>query len=576
MTFRRSFPVHLALGLAAASAMLVSCADEATPANDLQQLRTQIARGDAGAAELTIDRLVENKVDRGSFSAFAGEAALLRGDLVEACKWLAEGNFDSETAPLGFRMLAELELREGDLDASARALAKAREIAPDDPRVWVDIGRLRYRLGNHRTAIEAAERAVEFGPDDVEALRFRGQLVRDIEGMIPAAKWFAAASEKSGGDTALELEYAASLLDAGRFEQAQTILSRTDDPYLMAIALARTSDFFAAREALERAETNDRQTAAARLLSAIIDVELGNLESAAQNLDQLAREQPANRRVRDLLAYVLSRNGNEDELIYRFADQARGPQGSPWLRILVGRAYETQDNREEAAEFLDLAASDQSALSLIDGDDARAAGKGAFARRNSIRAALSAGSVDRAVQEARHFSEEYPQSVDAASLLGDALLMRSDLVGARKAYQRAAQMRGSWPLLLRMAATLDRSEAARLVAEYAAANPLNAEAAAMAADGYAAAGQWREAAASLDRALENGMRDVPWVLAARSVAARELGEGNGVDQLDWAIEAYETQRMSQPAIAALLAALPEEDVQLRSELAAKLQALAGN
>ena len=98
----------------------------------------------------------------------------------------------------------------------------------------------------------------------------------------------------------------------------------------------------------------------------------------------------------------------------------------------------------------------------------------------------------------------------------------------------------------------------------------------MAADGYAAAGQWPEAAASLDRALQNGMRDVPWVLAARSVAARELGEGDGVDQLDWAIEAYETQRMSQPATAALLAALPEEDVQLRSELAAKLQALAGN
>lgn len=576
MTFRRSFPLRLALGLTAASAMLVSCADEATPANDLQQLRTQIARGDAAAAELTIDRLVENKVERGSFSAFAGEAALLRGDLVEARKWLTEGNFDSETAPLGFRMLAELELREGNLEASARALAKARAIAPDDPRVWVDIGRLRYRLGNHRTAIEAAERAVELGPDDVEALRFRGQLVRDIEGMLPAANWFASAMEKSGGAATLEVEYAASLLDAGNFEQAQEILSRTDDPYLKAVALARTSDFFAAREALERADKNDRQTAAARLLSAIIDVELGNLESAAQNLDQLAREQPANRRVRDLLAYVLSRNGNEDELIYRFADQARGPQGSPWLRTLVGRAYETQDNREEAAEFLDLAASDQSALSLIDGDDTRAAGKGAFATRNSIRAALSAGNVDRAVQEARRFSEEYPQSVDAASLLADALLMRSDLVGARKAYQRAAQVRHNWPLLLRMAATLDRPEAARLVAEYAAANPLNAEAAAMAADGYAAAGQWREAAALLDRAMENGMRDVPWVLAARSVAARELGEGDGVDQLDWAIEAYETQRMSQPAIAALLAALPEEDLQLRSELAAKLQALAGN
>ncbi|WP_160594680.1 tetratricopeptide repeat protein [Qipengyuania aquimaris] len=542
----------------------------------MQQLRTQIARGDAAAAELTIDRLVENKVERGSFSAFAGEATLLRGDLVEARKWLAEGDFDDRSAPLGYRLLAELEMREDNLDASAQALAKAREAAPDDPRVWVAIGRLRYRLGNHLAAIEAAGRAVELGPDDAEALRFRGQLARDIEGILPAVDWFASAIKSAGDVPDLRLEYAATLLDAGEFEEAQAILSQTDDPYLRAVALARTSKFFAAREALELTAKEDRETAAARLLSAIIDVELGNLESAAQTLDQLARQQPANRRVRDLLAYVLSRNGNQEELIFRFADEARGPHGSPWLRTLVGRAFEAQDNREEAAEFLDLAASDQSALSLIDGDDARAAGKGAFATRNSIRAALSAGNVDRAIQEARRFSEEYPQSVDAASLLGDALLMRSDPVEARKAYQRAAQMRRSWPLLLRMAAILDRSEAARLVAEYAAANPLNGEAAAMAADGYAAAGQWREAAASLDRAMENGMRDVPWVLAARSVAARELGEGDGVDQLDWAIEAYETQRMSQPAIAALLSALPEEDLQLRSELAAKLQALAGN
>ncbi|WP_100261012.1 tetratricopeptide repeat protein [Qipengyuania seohaensis] len=562
----------LAIVLALLCAAVASCGGPAATIDDLVQLRSQVARGDAGAAQLTVDRLVESELERSTYAAYAGEAALLRGDLADARTWLADGKFDDRTASLGYRLLADLEMREENVAAAADALEQARMVAPDDPRVWVLIGRLRYSLGNHLAAFEAADRAMELGPTDVEALKFRGQLARDSEGMVPAVQWFEKAVGQAGSDRALQIEYAATLLDAGEPERAQSILAQFDDPYLKAVELARTGDFVAARQALELTEGARRDTAAARLLSAIIDVELGNFQSAAQELDQLGREQPSNHRIRDLLAFVLSQNGNEQEVIYRFSDQARGPGGSPWLRTLVGRAFEALDRREEAAIYLDLAAVDETVLGPLRGGEKQAGDEGIM-RRDQVRAALSAGDIERGVDMARRMAEAYPESADAAALLGDALLARNDRVAAFRAYERAARVRRNWPLLLRMAAARERAEAARLVAAFAAANPLNAEAAALAADGYAAAGQWEDAARLLDRALGNGMRQVPWVLAARSVAARELGEGDGVDQLDWAIEAYETQRMSPPAIAALLAALPEEDVQLRSELAAKLRAL---
>lgn len=562
----------LAIVLALLCAAISSCGGPPAASDDLAQLRSQVARGDAGAAQLTVDRLVEAQHERSTYAAYAGEAALLRGDLADARAWLGSREFDDRTASLGYRLLADLEMREGNDAAAADALEEARRVAPDDPRVWVSIGRLRYRLGNHLAAFEAAERAMELDPNNVESLKFRGQLARDSEGMVPAVRWFEKAVEQAGSDRALQIEYAATLLDAGEPERAQSIITQFDDPYLKAVGLARAKDFFAARQALELTEGAGRDTAAARLLSAIIDVELGNLQSAAQELDQLGREQPANHRIRDLLAFVLSQNGSEQELIYRFADQARGPGGSPWLRTLVGRAFEALDRREEAAFYLDLAAVDETVLGPLQVGELQA-GDEATVRRNQIRAALSAGDIDRGVDLARRMAEDYPQSADAVALLGDALLARNDRDAALKAYERAARVRQNWPLVLRMAAARERAESARLIAAFAAANPLNAEAAALAADGYAAAGRWEDAARLLDRALGNGMRQVPWVLAARSVAARELGEGDGVDQLDWAIEAYETQRMSPPAIAALMAALPEEDVQLRSELAAKLRAL---
>ena len=564
----------LAFALALLCTAVASCGGAPVASNDLEQLRSQVARGDAGAAQLTVDRLAKTERDRSVYAAYAGEAALQRDDLAEARSWLADGRFDQATAALGFRMLADLELREGNVKAAAAALEQARTAAPRDPRVWVSIGRLRYRLGNQLAAIEAAERAIELGSDDVEALRFRGQLARDSEGMVPAAQWFERAVAEVANERSLQLEYAATLLDAGESERAEAVLAQFDDPYLKAIGLARGRDFVAAREALELTEDTRRETAAAKLLSAIIDVELGNYQSAAQELDRLGQVRPANHRVRDLLAFALSRNGSEQELIYRFAEEARGPGGSPWLRTLVGRAYEALDKREEAAFFLDLAAIDQTALRPIPPGDARDSDDAA-ALRSSIRGALLRGDVESATAIARRSGEKFPQSADAAALLGDALLSGNDKDGANAAYEKAARVRRNWPLVLRMAATRERADAARLIAAFAEANPLHAEAAAMAADGYAAAGQWQDAVRLLDRALENGMRNVPWVLAARSVAARELGEGDGVDQLDWAIEAYETQRMNQPAIAALLDALPQEDAQLRSELAAKLRALTG-
>ncbi|MEC7421048.1 MAG: hypothetical protein VX648_01515, partial [Pseudomonadota bacterium] len=84
-------------------------------------------------------------------------------------------------------------------------------------------------------------------------------------------------------------------------------------------------------------------------------------------------------------------------------------------------------------------------------------------------------------------------------------------------------------------------------------------------------GEWERAAALLDHALELGAARNPAALAARSIAARELGEAQIA--FDYALAAHELQPMNPLAIGALLATLPADDADTRAELEAKLASL---
>ncbi len=93
----------------------------------------------------------------------------------------------------------------------------------------------------------------------------------------------------------------------------------------------------------------------------------------------------------------------------------------------------------------------------------------------------------------------------------------------------------------------------------------------MLADAVAAQGKWGRAAQLLDHAIMLGQARVPWVLAARSIAALQLDDRE--DALDYALAAHELQPMNPLAISALLAALPDTEAAAKAELEAKLQSL---
>lgn len=550
---------------------LAACADSAPPPAPFEVAEAALERGDGVGAEIALRQLLEQGVRREELAASFGEAELAQGNLTEAREWLGDTNFAAASRARGLRMLGLLEMRSGNLAAAGAAFDRALKVDALDPELWVAIGRLRYLGGEQALAVEASERAVTLEPGNAEALRFRGQLVRDAYGMAAALPWFEAALAANPDDIDLLADYAATLGEAGRARDMLAAIRRMaeinpGDPRLFfyqATLAARAGDFDLARGLLSRAGNSERLDPASALLAGLIYLEEGNHASAAQTFDRLLRNQPDNRRVRQLLARALHLAGNHRELVYRFGPQAASPGAEPYLAQIVGRAYEALGERDEAAPLLEKAAragrSGLTALSAAIPLDVVQARDDKSGREtvSLVRGLIAAGRPDAAVRAAEAFREAFPGSSDALGLAGDAYLAAGKPERALERYRAAAAIRQPWPLSRRMLAAHvargDRAAAWSLLSESLAGEPANREAAAMFALLAFDARRIEQGQALLGHALALGGSRDPQLLALAAKIALQRGEADVA--LDAAERAYALQRRNPLAIGALIGAL---------------------
>ncbi len=575
---------HICSNLAVACVLLGACERSEVDSSEMAKARIELARGDAHSARLHLDHVRQQGLPAQELVVDFAEAALLDGDFETAREWLESADFSQGSRAHGFLLLGRVEMADNNLAAAGQAFDQSYRSAPDNPDLWVEIGRLRYRGGEQLQAVQAVNRALEIDPVNREALLFRAQLVRDALGMKTAARILGDAVEIHPDDVDLRVELAATLGDGGYAAEALRVLRGNDGEavstprgiFVQAVLAARGGSFRLARDLLARSMLVEEGMASAQILSAIIDLQDENYANAVLTLDRLYAVQPDNQRVRDLLAYGLLRSGSEQELVRRFAKAASARGASAYLRTLVGRAYEALGDRHRAAVFLDLAAAQYAGLVPLymvetvknaSGPD----GMIGIQTRDFVRNAIASGDTISGVERARDFARRFPGSADALALLGDAELVQGNRTAARDAYEKSAQIRRSWVLIERMMRVSNSpSDARRIIESYVREHPMNGEAAATLADGFAAEGEWERAVLLLDHAMKSGMARVPWVVAARSIAADRLGDRPGATF--YALAAYQLQPMSPHAVSALIAVLPDGDAK-REELEAKLRSL---
>ncbi len=539
------------VGLAAFALLATSLAGPgiaAAPGSDLiAKARAALAQSDGISAEVNLRRALAAGAPREAVAADMGEALLDQEQPDKAREWLEPGAFTPDTAARGFRHLAHIEQTDGDLAAAGAAFDHAMAITPRDPVMWVEIGRLRYAGGEHELALEAADYALKLAPDEVRALEFKGQLVRDQQGLAPALPWFERALRKAPRDIGVLGEYAATLGDLGRAKAmlATTRLMLSVEPgnprafFLQAVLAARTGKIELARGLLARTGDKLDDVPAAQLLEGVLEMQAGNYVLAAEALSKLSRLQPANERVRLLLARAYALGGEGRLVIHDYADAANRPEATAYLLALVGRAYEVEGQRDLAAPLLDRAAlarrpeifpviGSEAGNLLADGNTAEA---GAIADR-----AIAAN----------------PGSWFSQMIAGDVRLAAGDAAGALDHYRLAAHVRFSESLLLRMVVasirTGQRADAAALVEGFLARNPSNRTATRMVASEAADTQDWRRARLLLEKLRANGGASDVELLADLSLVQLRGGDAKAAEAT--ARTAYVFQRGSPVAAAA--------------------------
>ncbi|WP_086618545.1 tetratricopeptide repeat protein [Erythrobacter tepidarius] len=426
---------------------------------------------------------------------------------------------------------ADAAMAGGALPQAGQLLDRAMALEPDNPDLWVAIARLRFRGGEHLTALEAADRALELDHDHAPALLMRALMVRDAHGLADALPWFEAALAADDSNVDAWAEYAATLGDFGRNREMLAAVRQLakiapGEPrvfYLQAVLAQRGGKPVLARSLLQRSGMAERGVPAAVLLDALISLDQGNFASAAAQLEALVARQPANRRIRALLARALLLDGRETEVIARFGAEADEAEASPYLLMLVARAHERLGDRASAAPLLARAYAVASGTPVV-----LAARDGLPPPTAELRRIVLAGKVAQARVSAQGLRVRFPASADIAQLAGDAALASGDPRGALENYAHAARVRRPWPLTRKAAFAYrsagDANAAETLLTRHVAGEPDNPAALTMLAQTLAVRGEWKRVELLLDHAIALGAGHDPALLALRALAAREGGK----------------------------------------------------
>lgn len=452
------------------------------------------------------------------------------------------------------RLLGEADaaLASGALAETGRILDEARGIAPDDPDLWVAIARLRFRGGEHLTALEAADRALALDPKHAPALLMRALLVRDAHGFADALPWFEAAIAADPDNPDVRAEHAAALGDGGQASAMLAAVRKLAEiapgdprvPYLQAVLATRGGEYTLARSLLARSGLATRGVPAAMQLDAVISLAEGNADSAAATLEALTVRQPANARVRDLLAKALMEAGRAGEVIARFASDADRPEASAYLVMLVARAYEQTGARDRAAPLLARASGAAGNRPV-----ALAVREGLPPPTAAARQAALGGDWSTARAGVQALRGRFPASADVTALAGDVALGAGDPQAALAAYAQASLVKRPWPLTRKGVRAYtqagDRAAAGTLLARHVAGEPDNASALVALAQSLAQRGDWARAAQLLDHAIALGAGHDPALLGLRLRAARALENAEDAYRFAALLAEVQPRRLAQ-------------------------------
>ncbi|MEO1044701.1 MAG: tetratricopeptide repeat protein [Pseudomonadota bacterium] len=511
----------------------------------LMQAMVYLRLRDPLGAEAELRRARELGVEDQELRHLMGHALLLQGQLDRARNWLTEGPVARRHLGYAQRILAEVNLAEGDRDR-ARAAYDAAIAADDrDPMLWVSIARYRFMGGDQQGAIEAADFAVSLAPQSVEALLYRGELARSQFGLVPSLPWFERALEIDPDHIPALIAYAETLGDAGRMTDMLSAARRiialepgNDRGYfLQAVLAARAGQHALARSLMLKTQDRLDGQAAPALLRCALELEADNLAMAQQHCETVLRLQPNNPLAADLVMQGMARTSEAKPFFDLVTENGLLVTPNSYRLMLAARVHETAGDRNAAARYINAASqAPHAALMLVPEilplselqNAVQSAPGDARAEVRLIRKLLTLQRNGEALSRARRLQQRFPGVADAHLLVGDVHALGNRWDQALTAYEEAVRLRFTFDVMVRLhdaMANLGRNDAkAEILRRFLANNPAHLRATHMLGTAYLDAGRWELARTTLAEVRARLGDNVPLLLADLALAEHMAGD----------------------------------------------------
>ena len=509
-----------------------------------------LTAGDGYGAETEVQRAMQLGMKPDQLNHLLAHALFLKGNTKAALQLAHPQNIATKFQGYAARIRAKAAAKLGDFEAAGKDYDLAVQLNPRSAAIWSDFGKYLSEMGNAAGAIDATVRAVRLDPKRVDSLRLMGILTRDQFGLTAAIPWFRQALSLEPGNLDLMRELAATLGDAGQSLEmlAVTRAMLEADPanayafYFQAVLAARAKKYDLARSLLYRTQDKLDAVPGAVMLTAGLDLQLGNPELAIAQLEDLVAQQPANIPAQKLLAAALAAAGDPVSAANTVRRSANRNDADSYTLTMIGRAEEENGNLSAAMAYLDRAsepASGDSGPFDMAGDLLRHAKANAGPSDNAdiavpyINRLLLNNQGEEALTAAERLRARNQGAPAAHVLAGDVLMSLNRPAEAATAYRDAANIRFSEPIMLRLFDALirsgDRVAALRVLDLYLTQNPMSIAALILAADHFSGTQQWDKATgilSDLNRRLEGRdaavMSNLGWALYNKGERERAI------------------------------------------------------
>lgn len=321
------------------------------------------AAGDLDAVDTAAEALRGDEEFQAHVGLLEGMILLRTGRLLEAIEHFGEAKDHPDTQASAYALSGEALYRARMLRDAPRILERAIELDPSaiDARRW--LAAAYYDTGAMLNALKVLETIAEQEPDDPRPNRLRGLIHKDLEAYTRAARDYRESLRRAPNQPdkdAIRAELAECLIKRRKHAEALGVLADCPETAqtltLRAECHHAQQDYETAAKLVNKALQLAPDHLGALMQSALLDIDAGNAEKAAETLRRAIEHHPKDYKLRFQLIRAYRALGRQDlaaeqakpmqelrELRSRFADlhtQAMNDIDNADIRYELGVAAE--------------------------------------------------------------------------------------------------------------------------------------------------------------------------------------------------------------------------------------------